>query len=69
MVIKIVILCFQNQLLMKKLNLLAVVNFEFNFNQILNKLNSNSDLIFEKFVSNSSDIEKNRLFILIPILN
>ena len=43
---------------MKKLNLLAVVNFEFNFNQILNKLNSNSDLIFDKFVSNSSDIEK-----------
>ncbi len=46
---------------------MAVVNFEFNFNQILNKLNSNSDLIFEKFVSNSSDIEKDRLFILIPI--
>ena len=46
---------------------MAVVNFEFNFYQILNKLNSNSDLIFEKFVSNSSDIEKDRLFILIPI--
>ena len=36
--------------------MLAVVNFEFNFNQILNKLNSNSELIFEKFVSNVSQI-------------
>ncbi|WP_066164549.1 PAS domain-containing protein [Aliarcobacter cryaerophilus] len=58
---------FSKPIIDEKLNLLAVVNFEFNFNQILNKLNSNSDLIFEKFVSNSSDIEKNRLFILIPI--
>ena len=58
---------FSKPIIDEKLNLLAVVNFEFNFNQILNKLNSNSDLIFEKFVSNSSDIEKDRLFILIPI--
>lgn len=59
---------FSKPIIDEKLNLLAVVNFEFNFNQILNKLNSNSELIFEKFVSNSSDdIEKNRLFILIPI--
>ncbi|HRL09901.1 MAG TPA: PAS domain S-box protein, partial [Aliarcobacter sp.] len=29
--------------------------------------NSNSELIFEKFVSNSSDIEQNKLFLLIPI--
>ncbi|MGJ0456573.1 PAS domain S-box protein [Aliarcobacter cryaerophilus] len=58
---------FSKPIIDEKLNLLAVVNFEFNFNQILNKLNSNSELIFEKFVSNSSDIEKDRLFILIPI--
>ena len=58
---------FSKPIIDEKLDLLAVVNFEFNFNQILNKLNSNSDLIFEKFVSNSSDIEKDRLFILIPI--
>ena len=61
------IILFSKPIIDEKLNLLAVVNFEFNFNQILNKLNSNSDLIFEKFVSNSSDIEKDRLFILIPI--
>ena len=58
---------FSKPIIDEKLNLLAVINFEFNFNQILNKLNSNSELIFEKFVSNSSDIEKDRLFILIPI--
>ena len=58
---------FSKPIIDEKLDLLAVVNFEFNFNQILNKLNSNSELIFEKFVSNSSDIEKDRLFILIPI--
>ena len=58
---------FSKPIIDEKLNLLAVVNFEFNFNQILNKLNSNSDLIFEKFVSNSSDIEQNKLFLLIPI--
>lgn len=58
---------FSKPIIDEKLNLLAVVNFEFNFNQILNKLNSNSELIFDKFVSNSSDIEKDRLFILIPI--
>ena len=58
---------FSKPIIDEKLNLLAVVNFEFNFNQILNKLNSNSELIFEKFVSSSSDIEKDRLFILIPI--
>ncbi|PRM94399.1 histidine kinase, partial [Aliarcobacter cryaerophilus] len=45
---------FSKPIIDEKLNLLAVVNFEFNFNQILNKLNSNSELIFEKFVSNSS---------------
>ena len=61
------IILFSKPIIDEKLNLLAVVNFEFNFNQILNKLNSNSDLIFEKFVSNSSDIEKDRLFLLIPI--
>ena len=61
------IILFSKPIIDEKLNLLAVVNFEFNFNQILNKLNSNSELIFEKFVSNSSDIEKDRLFILIPI--
>ena len=61
------IILFSKPIIDEKLNLLAVVNFEFNFNQILNKLNSNSDLIFEKFVSNSSDIEQDRLFILIPI--
>ena len=58
---------FSKPIIDEKLNLLAVVNFEFNFNQILNKLNSNSELIFEKFVSNSSDIEQNKLFLLIPI--
>ncbi len=67
MVIKISAIVFSKPIIDEKLNLLAVVNFEFNFNQILNKLNSNSELIFEKFVSNSSDIEKDRLFILIPI--
>ena len=61
------IILFSKPIIDEKLNLLAVVNFEFNFNQILNKLNSNSDLIFEKFVSNSSDIEQNKLFLLIPI--
>lgn len=61
------IVVFSKPIIDEKLNLLAVVNFEFNFNQILNKLNSNSELIFEKFVSNSSDIEENKLFILIPI--
>ena len=58
---------FSKPIIDEKLDLLAVVNFEFNFNQILNKLNSNSELIFEKFVSNSSDIEQNKLFLLIPI--
>ncbi len=67
MVIKNSAIVFSKPIIDEKLNLLAVVNFEFNFNQILNKLNSNSELIFEKFVSNSSDIEKDRLFILIPI--
>ena len=61
------IILFSKPIIDEKLNLLAVVNFEFNFNQILNKLNSNSELIFEKFVSNSSDIEQNKLFLLIPI--
>lgn len=62
---------FSKPIIDEKLELIGVVNFEFSFNKIIDRLNSNSNLLFEKVIldnlANKEDIKDNS-FILIPIL-
>lgn len=59
---------FSKPIIDENLELVGVVNFEFNFNKILEELNSNSSLVFEQIVlENSENIDKKAIYI--PVHN